>query len=72
VTTLHATVIETKMVKSFHPEPKCGEGTHNDALKRVTTPASIAAVGAEDLTILDDNMRAWYEKNQREIIACDM
>jgi hypothetical protein len=29
-------------------------------------------VMTQDLTILDDNMRAWYEKKQREIMAWGM
>jgi nucleoside phosphorylase len=29
-------------------------------------------VMTQDLTILDDNTRAWYEKKQREIMAHDM
>jgi hypothetical protein len=29
-------------------------------------------VMTQDLTILDDNTRVWYEKKQREIMARDM
>jgi hypothetical protein len=46
----HAAAIETAMVKGFHPELWRGEGNHNNALKRVTTPAGIAVVGAEALS----------------------
>jgi hypothetical protein len=35
------------MIKDFHPEPKCGEDTHNDAIERVITPTCIAAISAE-------------------------
>jgi hypothetical protein len=30
------------------------------------------SVMTQDLTILDDNTRAWYEKKQREILARGM
>jgi hypothetical protein len=38
------------MVKGFHPEPYRVEGSHNDAPKRVTIPAGIAAAGAKALS----------------------
>jgi hypothetical protein len=47
VTTQRATAIETVTVKGFHPKLWHGEGNHNDTLKRVTTPAGIAAIGAK-------------------------
>jgi hypothetical protein len=46
---LCAAATETE-VKGFHPEPKRGQDSHNDAPKRVTTPVGIAAVGAEALS----------------------
>jgi hypothetical protein len=42
VTTHNTAIVETSVVKNFHPEPKYGEGTHNGAPKRVTTSAGIA------------------------------
>jgi hypothetical protein len=50
------------MVKSFHPEPKYGEGTHNDVLKRVTTPADIATVGAKAQSFRSEkpSNHKWY------------
>jgi hypothetical protein len=48
--TQHAASIKTAMVEGFHPELWRGEGNHNGAVKRVTTLAGIAAVGAEALS----------------------
>jgi hypothetical protein len=52
VTTLCAAATETMKVKGFHPEPKRGKDNHNDAPKRVMTPAGIAAIGAKALRAL--------------------
>jgi hypothetical protein len=46
VTTLSAAVDETDG-QSFHPKLYFEEGIHNDALKRVTTPAGVAAIGVK-------------------------
>jgi hypothetical protein len=50
VMTQHAAAVETATVKGFHPEPRRGEGNHNGSLKRVTTPAGIAAVDAKEVS----------------------
>jgi hypothetical protein len=47
VTKQHTAIIETEMVKTFHPERVHGGGNHNNAPKRVTTPAGITITGAE-------------------------
>jgi hypothetical protein len=46
----HAAIVETTPVKGFYPETERREGNHNDAPKRVTTPAGIVAIGAEALS----------------------
>ena len=38
-------VIAETVVQGFNPDPRRGEGIHNDAPKRVTTPAGIIAIG---------------------------
>jgi hypothetical protein len=40
--------------RGFHPEPYCGEGSHNDSLKRITTPLGVVIVGAKALRFLPE------------------
>jgi hypothetical protein len=54
VTTHSTAVTETAKVKGFHPEPKRGDDNNNEAFKRVTTSAGIAAINAKALSFFSE------------------